>query len=200
MPIIHLDPFSGNSVGGYSNAATVDPVTKTRSYASSAYGIPALQRPNFHLVTGATAHKILFEKTSGDVTATGVLASVEGEMKTFSATKEVILAAGVFNTPKLLELSGVGNEELLKKFDIPVVINNPGVGENLQDHVMTGISCEVVEGVMTGDPLMRQEPKAMQTAQQLYFEHKQGPFTIGGMQSHAFMPVLEFADAEGRKL
>ncbi|PQE33551.1 glucose-methanol-choline oxidoreductase protein [Rutstroemia sp. NJR-2017a WRK4] len=194
------DPFSGNSIGGYSNTATVDPVSKTRSYAGSAYAIPALERPNFHLVTEATASKILFDKTANGVKATGVLASVQGETKTFSAKKEVILAAGVFNTPKLLELSGIGGEELLKKNNIPVVINNPAVGENLQDHLMTGVSFEVADGVMTGDPLMRQEPEALQMAQKLYTEHKAGPFTIGGMQSHAFMPVLDFSDTEGRKL
>lgn len=197
--ILHLDPFSGNSVGGYSNAATVDPATKTRSYAGSAYAIPALQRPNFHLITEATAYKVLFDKAENGVNATGVLAAVQNEMKTFYATKEVILAAGVFNTPKLLELSGIGNEELLKKHGIPVVINNSGVGENLQDHLMTGVSFEVVDEVMTGDPLMRQEPEAMKMAQQLYFEHKAGPFTIGGIQSHAFMPVLEFATTQGRE-
>jgi choline dehydrogenase-like flavoprotein len=195
----YLDPFSGRSIGGYSNTATVDPVSKTRSYAGSAYAIPVLERPNFHLITEATAHKILFENTGNDVTATGVLVSVKGEIKTFSA-KEIILAAGVFNTPKLLELSGIGNEEILKSHSISTVINNPAVGENMQDHLMTGVSFEVADGVMTGDPLMRQEPAALQMAQKLYTEHKAGPFTMGGMQSHAFMPVLEFADAEGRKL
>ncbi|KAF7934744.1 uncharacterized protein EAE98_002789 [Botrytis deweyae] len=193
------DPFSGNSTGAYSNAATVDIVTKTRSYAGSAYGIPALQRPNFHLITDATAHKILFEETSSGVVATGVLASVNGEIKQFTATKEVILAAGVFNTPKLLELSGIGNESLLKKHNIPVVISNSGVGENMQDHLMTGVSFEVVDGVPTGDPLLRQEPQALELAQKLYTENKAGPFTIGGVQSHAFMPILEFSDEEGRQ-
>ncbi|KAF7894155.1 hypothetical protein EAF00_007669 [Botryotinia globosa] len=72
------DLFSGNSTGAYSNAATVDIVTKTRSYAGSAYGIPALQRPNFHLITDATAHKILFKETSDGLIANGVLASVHG--------------------------------------------------------------------------------------------------------------------------
>jgi len=192
--------FSGKSIGGYSNAATVDLATKTRSYAGSAYGAPALKRSNYHLVTDATAHRILFEKTSSGFKATGVLASVQGQMKTFHAAKEVVLAAGVFNTPKLLELSGVGHPELLKKHGIPVVIDSPGVGEHLQDHLMTGVSFEVADGVITGDPLMRQEPEALEMAQKAYFEQKSGPFTIGGVQSHAFMPMLEFANAEGRKL
>lgn len=159
-----------------------------------------MQRPNFHLVTGATALKVLFDGTANHFTATGVLASFGGQEKTFHASKEVILAAGVFNTPKLLELSGVGNPKLLEKHGISVVIDNPGVGENMQDHLMTGVSYEVIDGVMTGDPLMRQEPEALQQAQDLYFKHKAGPFTIGSMQSHAFMSVPEFSDTDGRKL
>lgn len=198
--IFILDPFSGDSIGGYSNAATVDPVTKTRSYAGSAYGIPSLQRPNFHLVTEATAQKIIFKQSRDGITGTGVEVSVQGQTKTFSATKEIILAAGVFNTPKLLELSGIGAKSFLEQNDIPVLVENPNVGENLQDHLMTGVSYEVADGIMTGDPLMRQEPQALQTAQSLYSEHKSGPFTVGGIQSHAFMPVLEFADSEGQIL
>nr|POE52052.1 oxygen-dependent choline dehydrogenase [Quercus suber] len=196
---ITSDPFSGKSIGGYSNAATVDFTSKTRSYSATAYGAPALQRSNFHLVTGATAQKIILETTSSGVIAKGVQALVNGERKTFNASKEVILAAGVFNTPKLLELSGIGNKTILEKHGIEVAINNPGVGENLQDHLMTGISFEVVDGVITGDPLMRQEPEALQAAQQLYAEHKAGPFTMGGMQSHAFMPMLEFAGTAGEQ-
>lgn len=199
LTYLYLDPFSGTSVGGYSNAAAVDPVNKVRSYAGNAYGLPALQRPNFHLVTGATTHKILFSDGTTSISATGVQATVQGQVKTYNARKEVILAAGVFNTPKLLELSGVGNGEVLKKYGIPIVIDNPGVGENLQDHLGTGISYEVVDSVVTADPLMRQEPEALQLAQKLYADHKTGPFTMGGIQSHAFMPLLEFAGSEGQK-
>lgn len=65
-------------------------------------------------------------------------------MKTFHVTKEVILAAGVFNTPELLDIS---KEDLLKKHGITVVINSPGVGENLQD-LMTGVSFEVIDGIV----------------------------------------------------
>lgn len=56
---------------------------------------------------------------------------------------------------------------------------------------MSGISFEAADGVMTGDPLMRQEPEAIQEAMRLYTEHQAGPFTIGGVQSSAFMPCLD---------
>ncbi|KAM0431005.1 hypothetical protein ACHAPT_005639 [Fusarium lateritium] len=183
------DPFSGKSIGAYSHAATIDPETKTRSYAGSAYALPALERPNFNIITGAKAHKILFQKTADGVEATGVQAEVNGEIKTFNAAKEVIVASGTFNTPKLLELSGIGEKEILEKHGIPVTVDLPAVGENLQDHAMTGVSYEVADGVVTGDGLMRQEPEALANAQELYQKHQAGPFTIGGTQSYAYMPT-----------
>lgn len=51
--LMNGDPFSGQGIGGYANPATVDPVTKTRSYSASAYYVPASQRPNLHILTGA---------------------------------------------------------------------------------------------------------------------------------------------------
>lgn len=147
------------------------------------------------ILTGAITEKILFTKTgSGAVKATGVQVLVDGKQETFTPNKEIILAAGAFNTPKLLEISGIGGKALLEKHGIPVVVDNPAVGENLQDHLMTGISYEVVDGIVTGDPLMRQEPEALAQAQKLYFEQKAGPFTMGGIQSHAYMPT---PDASG---
>ncbi|QMW36565.1 hypothetical protein G4B84_012094 [Aspergillus flavus NRRL3357] len=124
------DPFSGNSIAGYSNLATVDYKTKTRSYAA----------------TG-----------DAGVTATGVKAILQGELSTIKAKKEVILTAGALNTPKLLELSGIGNKAILDQFNIPVVVENPNVDENIQDYLMSRISSEVKRGggVITGDPLLR---------------------------------------------
>ncbi|KAI1170783.1 hypothetical protein F4777DRAFT_93940 [Nemania sp. FL0916] len=186
--VTNADPFSGNSIGGYSNTTTVDPENKTRSYANSAYGAPASQRANVTIRTGVKVQKIALTDTgSGNVRATGVEVLVDGKLQTYTSTREVILAAGVFNTPKLLELSGIGNKDVLDRYGIPLHVDLPGVGENLQDHLMTGLSYEVEDGVMTGDPLMRQEPEALAMAQKLYVEDKAGPFTIGGMQSHAFM-------------
>ncbi|KAK5991671.1 Dehydrogenase citC [Cladobotryum mycophilum] len=183
------DPFSGNSTGGYSSTATVDPDTKTRSYAQSAYGTSALTRPNVQVLTGAKAYKVLFEEIADGVMATGVQASVKGREEMFIATKEVILAAGVFNTPKLLELSGIGQKELLERHEVPVIVDLPGVGENLHNQLMTGVSFEVADGVVTSDPLLRKEPEALALAQKLYDDHKTGPFTFGGIQSIAFMPI-----------
>jgi choline dehydrogenase-like flavoprotein len=186
------DPFSGRSLGGYSNLASVDSETKTRSYSAPAYGGPAAER-GVRILTDTLVQRILFDTTnSSDAVATGVEAIIGGQVQTFQAKKEVILCAGAFGTPKILELSGIGNEELLRQLDIPVTVHNPNVGENLQDHLMTGVSFEAVDGVVTVDALLRQEPEAIAAAMQQYTEHKKGPMTIGGVQSCAFMPIIDF--------
>ena len=183
------DPFSGTSAGGYANAATVDPSSKTRSYAATAYYAPISHRGNLTVMTGAQVEKIDFAEGNGIKTANAVYFNREGKFMKFGVRKEVILAAGTFQSPKILELSGIGNPQILRPLNIPVVIDNKNVGENLQDHVMTGISFEVNDGVMTGDSLMRHEPEAIAAATDLYQNYKAGPMTVGGIASHAFMPL-----------
>jgi choline dehydrogenase len=65
---------------------------------------------------------------------TGVECVIKGELKQFDASCEVILSGGAINSPKILELSGIGQKERLQALGIPVVHDLPGVGENLQDH------------------------------------------------------------------
>lgn len=113
--------------------ATIDPATGTRSSADNTYGAVAGARPNVTIVTGATVKRILF---SEGITASGVEVDYKRSTVIVGAVKEVILAAGAFHTPKLLELSGVGDTERLKSLGIPPVLHSPGVGENLQNHTM----------------------------------------------------------------
>jgi len=75
--------------------------------------------------------------------------------------KEVILAAGTFNSSKILELSGISNPSILEPLGINVIIDNENVRENLQDHPMTGISFEATDDVKTLDDLARQDPQAI---------------------------------------
>ncbi|PYH28646.1 GMC family oxidoreductase [Aspergillus neoniger CBS 115656] len=187
------DPFSGVSTGGYSNLASVDFEKKQRSYAATGYGLPAMERRNVRIITEATVQRILFSTKESGATATGAEARIDGQIVTIKARKEVILTAGALNTPKLLELSGIGNRQILDQYSIPVIVENRNVGENLQDHLMTGISFEVKPGIATGDPLLRQEPEAIKTAFQLYSEQKAGPMTIGGVQSSAYMPLTGYS-------
>ena len=101
-----------------------------RLSAARAYLHPVMKRPNLTVVTRALAHKVLFDGT----VATGVQYEVRGKVKVARA-KEVVLCGGAFNTPQLLQLSGVGDREHLESLGIPVVHHNPAVGEHMQDHL-----------------------------------------------------------------
>ena len=101
-----------------------------RSSTATGFLRPAEHRANLKVVTGALATRVLFEGTRG----VGVEYRLGGELKQAGAAREVLLAAGAFNSPQLLQLSGVGSRELLSMHGIPVVAELPGVGEDLQDH------------------------------------------------------------------
>jgi choline dehydrogenase len=94
------------------------------------YLLPALERDNLTLLTGARVEALSFK---GD-RCTGVLLQHGAERHAIMAGQETVLCAGVVESPRLLMLSGVGNAEDLRRYDITTVSDLPGVGENLQDH------------------------------------------------------------------
>jgi choline dehydrogenase len=104
----------------------------TRVSAVRAFLRPALSRPNLTLMLNTNVVKLNFKGTR----CVGVKLMTDGAIKDIAADKEVILAAGAINSPKLLMLSGIGEVKVLRSLGIDVVENLPGVGENLQDHVL----------------------------------------------------------------
>ncbi|MFK7918738.1 MAG: choline dehydrogenase [Ilumatobacter sp.] len=125
-----------------------------RLSAARAYLHPVLDRPNLTLTTRAQVDNVLFENDSEPNRATGVAVRKLGVAGLFGRRpaekvhgKEVILCGGAFNSPQLLQLSGVGDREHLESLDIPVVAHVPGVGENLQDHLEVYIQYESKEPV-----------------------------------------------------
>ncbi len=102
-----------------------------RESSATAYLHPALGRRNLVVKSGAHAARILFEGQ----TAVGVEYLQDGVMQTALAAGEVILAAGAVNSPQVLQLSGIGPGEVLRRNGIDVVHDAPAVGRNLQDHL-----------------------------------------------------------------
>lgn len=98
--------------------------------SSTAYLHPVMNRKNLTIMTRHQVHRVIFE---GDK-AVGVVAQ-RGKKITEYRAKNVVLCGGAINTPQVLQLSGIGPAELLKKHGIPVVKDLPGVGQNLQDHL-----------------------------------------------------------------
>lgn len=102
-----------------------------RCSAAAAYLHPVMHRPNLTVITHAHVARILFDGKR----ATGVAYRQGREDKTVQASQEVILCGGAFNSPQLLQLSGVGRSEDIQPHGIDMVHELPGVGQNLQDHL-----------------------------------------------------------------
>ncbi|HEX7759200.1 MAG TPA: GMC family oxidoreductase N-terminal domain-containing protein [Caulobacteraceae bacterium] len=116
-----------------------------------AYLHPVLHRANLKVETRALATRVLFR----DRTAVGVEYVQNGVRKAAKVRREVILAGGAINSPQLLQLSGVGPENLLRGHGIPVVVASPGVGENLQDHYVMAGSYRLKAGTVSVNELTK---------------------------------------------
>ena len=182
------DPFCGTSPGAYAVPSTVHPTTKQRSFAANTYHNKAKARPNYRLFTGAEVQKILFSG-GDDKRAERVLFKCNGQLHELGVRREVILSAGTLQSPKILELSGIGCITLLSKHGIDPIIQNANVGENLQDHLMLGVGFEAAPGVQTLDSLARKDPEAIQTAMAQYQRDGVGPLASGSIAAHAFVPL-----------
>jgi choline dehydrogenase len=108
-----------------------------RHSAAKAFLKPALARPNLTVLTKAHVAKIIIEKQR----AVGVAYLQGREQKEVRATREVLLSAGSFGSPQILMLSGIGEAEQLRAAGIALVQDLPGVGKNLQDHLMVPVNC-----------------------------------------------------------
>jgi choline dehydrogenase-like flavoprotein len=93
---------------------------------------PILDRPNITILTSAVVQKLALDRT----TAAGVVVRIGGRTRTIAANREVVLSCGAINTPRILMLSGIGDEAVLRSAGVPVAHKLPGVGRNFRDHVL----------------------------------------------------------------
>ena len=141
-----------------------------RCSTAVAYLRPAMSRPNLTVITGALAHKIIIENQR----ATGITYAHNGKLINAMARKEVLLCGGAINSPQLLMLSGIGPAQALSKLSIKTLVDLPGVGANLQDHVDFTMQWSCTQPV-TLQHLQNPLVKAAVGAQWLLT--KQGPVT-----------------------
>jgi choline dehydrogenase len=127
--IPHNPDYSGTTQEGVA-MAQLTAWQGERQSTATAYLEPARKRPNLTILTGAEATSLVLEGKR----CVGVRYRRDGAMHEARATREVIVSTGTANTPKLLELSGIGNPEVLRRHRIPVQHELRGVGENLRDH------------------------------------------------------------------
>lgn len=169
--------MTGSNVGAWTNLGSVDPRTCTRTSSATAYYQPHRQRTNLVVLTEALVNKIIFEQDGGSWTASGVQFVHNGQKLSAFASKEVIVCAGTVQSPQILELSGIGNPEVLRRAGIETVISSPFVGENLQDHIMAASIYEVDSSLPNPDDL-KTDPGATSAARDEYISKGTGPLTI----------------------
>ncbi|KAG4436398.1 hypothetical protein IFR05_008121 [Cadophora sp. M221] len=150
-----LDQANGGPIGGYWCPHNQDPVTVTRSSAQEAYWDSASTRPNLHIITGNTVTRLLTQKSgngAGDVKVSSVEfgSTASGPRSIIAVYREVIAAAGTIHTPQLLQVSGIGSTSHLSSINITTVIDLPGVGQNLHDHVVLVVVDSTNETVTSG--------------------------------------------------
>ncbi|XP_074595161.1 L-sorbose 1-dehydrogenase-like [Brevipalpus obovatus] len=108
----------------------------TRVSMAEAYLAPASNRPNLSIMTRAFVHRINFDENKRAVSVTF---EKDGRVHEAKVRKEVIVSAGSYHSPKILMLSGIGPKNELKRHNIPVIVDSPGVGQNLDDHIASWI-------------------------------------------------------------
>lgn len=153
-----------------------------RHSAATAFLKPALNRPNLKVITHAHTKQILIQNDR----ATGV-EFITGKNQTQQATarKEVILSAGAFQSPQLLMLSGIGPTDALRSAGVALKKELPGVGQNLQDHLFSGVSSLSSQRGTSANFHLKPLNQLRGLAQ--FLVNKKGPMTISPLEAVAFL-------------
>jgi choline dehydrogenase len=145
----HLDDFHGAEVEGFS-APDFNVHRGRRASTAARYLRPVISRRNLRTEVRALAHRVLLEGRR----AVGIEYERDGQLLRARTEREVILAAGAFNSPQLLLLSGIGSAGELESAGIAPRLDLPGVGKNLQDHQSVG-AVFAARGPITFDARLR---------------------------------------------
>lgn len=182
LDFVHKKDLMDGSLHGYSiTPNTLDPVSARRSSSYTGYIAPYVSRKNLFVLANHTASRIQFAPKTGNkpLKAIGVEWFSTGNSttkKTIKARREVILSSGTIGSPKLLEISGIGNKDIVTAAGIKSLIDLPGVGTNLQDHVhavtvaTTNITGYTTDSLLSNETLSEEQ-------KQLYLKSKTGMWT-----------------------
>ncbi|KAL4750638.1 hypothetical protein BDW72DRAFT_213260 [Aspergillus terricola var. indicus] len=197
LPNMPNDAWSGDHIGFYHTLGAVartGPNRGKRSYAGREYYDANKSRPNLKLLCEAHVNKVILDSSR----ATGVSITFRGQEYTVSASREVIVSGGTIQSPQILELSGIGDPDVLAAAGVQCQVENRGVGANVQDHTVTLMSWQMQRGVVTSDTLS-QVPEAAAAALRQYTESGTGPLssiasTQGFIPIKSILPDAELAE------
>jgi choline dehydrogenase len=159
-----------------------------RASTAAAYLKPARSRGNLRVVSNALGSRVLFDGRR----AIGVEYLVGNETHSATANAEVILASGAFNSPQLLQLSGLGPADLLRSHNIPVIADLPGVGDDLNDHYFARIIQRCNTPITLNDAAHNWLRGAKAVADYALF--RRGYFAIPAISAGCFIRALPTAE------
>ena len=171
--------FNGASQEGAGFFQTTTTRRRRRASTAVAYLRPAESRKNLHVETSSLAQRILFDGRR----ARAVEYRQAGALRTARARKEILVSGGAYNSPQLLQLSGVGPAALLQKHGIEVVLDAPGVGHDLQDHMQVRVVMRCTKPTIND---ILNHPVRRILAGARYAVFRKGPLTIAAGTSGAF--------------
>ncbi|KIJ38389.1 GMC oxidoreductase [Sphaerobolus stellatus SS14] len=176
------NPENGEYSGSWKFPSTVDSSTLTRSSAFIGYILPNLGRGNLFVLAEAYGTRIILGDSKVEpVTAEGVEFLHESKIHRVSAAKEVVVSSGALKSPQILELSGIGDPNILKPLGIDVKVDLPGVGANLQEHTISyTISFELKEDSPIISLDMLSDPAYMQKHTEYYTQKLPGLLSFTG--------------------
>jgi choline dehydrogenase len=173
------DDFNGATQEGFGPLDAT--ISQARRFSSAtSYLKPALGRPNLTVLTKAQTARILFEGTR----AVGVEYIQDKQVKQARAEREVIVSGGAINSPQVLQLSGLGDGDLLSRFGIKTVVELKGVGQNLQDHLHSMVKWDCKQPITLYKNV---KPVGAMMALAQYYLFKSGPSTKPGLEALAFL-------------
>ncbi|KAJ3545648.1 hypothetical protein NM688_g5603 [Phlebia brevispora] len=190
---ITSDFLGGNVIGTAKGLSDIDPATRTRVTADIAYIWPVIQkRHNLKILTEARVHRVRTVRQGQVLVAEAVEFEHGGQKYQVSARKEVILSAGAIESPHILELSGIGDHKVLEPLEIPVQLDLPSIGINVQDRIIIqGPAYRMADdqGIVSAN--MLSDPAVVARLDELH-AHFSVPFQLT-MNGLSFLPIQMFS-------
>ncbi|KAF4547877.1 GMC oxidoreductase-like protein 7 [Elsinoe fawcettii] len=185
----------GDAVGAFWMPSAIDVAAGRRSDARYEYYNPVANRTNLQLLTNSAVTEVLFQNglTASGVSFTNRLTNSTARVY---ASREVILAAGAINTPKILQLSGIGPKAVLNAAKVAVKLDLPAVGSNFQDHPVAYLSFNLSNQAVPNSNTLTVDPAYNASAWAEYEAKKTGIYASGRGNGVAFLSLPQISSTE----
>ncbi|KAL1876497.1 hypothetical protein Daus18300_002741 [Diaporthe australafricana] len=207
LPLVS-EPNDGTCVGAMINPSSMSAANQSRSDSRTAYLDPVMDRPNLHVATEQMVTRVLLEEVDNPFPGVGAPAfdhlqkavgvefahSKSSPRINVSCSREIVLAAGAIFSPTILQLSGIGPEDVLRSLNVPLRVDLPGVGANFQDHAMLHPVYSYTNPSLITANSVEASSASRAAALNEYETNRTGPLTAPMISTIAFPAMRHFVD------